>query len=284
MVGVERPSPAATLHSRRWLDDVFADRLRPARGDELAAVEFSRVAGTYLNMSGAVTTPAPGSDHRGLAAELGMSKTTLVRTINGERWLSLPEYAAALASPRIRAGLVAGVSSVRDALLHRMIASRPASRISPNSDVSRGTLRGNQSEMKERAVMAPDIARAKFEDLVALVRELEAAQFARRLPTDTLPFTVRDWRHIRELIEGDQPLAALARTALSNGEEWTIAGVRRFMEQQGRWADATQVGRSLDLLRQHGDAERPRRATYRRPMRGDSAAPTDGATSRIPPR
>jgi hypothetical protein len=284
MVGVERPSPAVTLHSRSWLDDVLADRLLPSRGDEIAAVEFSRVAGTYLNMSGAVTTPAPGSDHRGLAADLGMSKATLVRTINGERWLSLPEYAAALASPRISAALVAGDTPVRDALLHRMIESRPASRISPDPDASHGTLMGNQPEMKEHEVMAPDVARAKFEHLVTLVRELEAAQFAGCLPVDMLPFTVRNWTRIRELIEGEQPLASLARTALANGEEWTVTGVRRFMEQQGRWADATQVGRSLDLLRQRGDAERPHRATYRRPARDNSVPVADTTASRRPSR
>lgn len=266
-----RPSPAAALRSRNWLTDVLADKLRPTRGDEAVAVEFSLVAGTYLNMTGAVRTPGPGSDHRGLASELGISKATLVRTINGERWLSLPEYAAALASSRIGGALTAGDCSRRDALLHRMIYDRPAPLMSLTSDASRGTLRGNQPEVKEQEDMPPEVARTKFENLVVLVRELEAAQRARRLPADTLPFTVRDWTRIRELIEGEQPLAGLARTALSNDEEWTVTGVRRFMEQQGRWADATQVGRTLDLLRQRGAAERPRRATYRRPARDSSA-------------
>lgn len=271
MVGIGRPSPAERMSSQNWLADVLAGVLRPVHADEVIALEFSLVAATYLDMTGAVSTPGPGSDHRGLASDLGMSKATLVRTVNGERWLSLPECASALASPRIGAALEAGDSLKRDALLHRMIHDRPTSGLWTNSADARGTLMGNRSEYSKEEMMAPDVARAKFENLVALVRDLAAAQFAGQLPTDALPFTRRDWTHIRELIEGEQSLAGLARIALSNGEEWTVTGVRRFMEQQGRWADATQVGRSLDLLRQRGDAERPRRATYRRPAHDDSA-------------
>jgi flagellar biosynthesis regulator FlaF len=283
MVGVDRPSPAERMRSQNWLADVLSGVLRPVRADEAVAVEFSLVVATYLDMTGAVGTPGPSSDHRGLASDLGMSKATLIRTVNGERWLSLPECASAFASPRIGAALGAGDSPKRDVLLHRMIHDRPASGLWTNLADDRGTLMGNLAEYSEEEMMAPDVARAKFENLVALVRDLAAAQFSGRLAADALPFTRRDWTRIRELIEGEESLAALARTALSDGEDWTVAEVRQFMEQQGRWADATQVGRSLDLLRQRGDAERPRRATYRRPavyVEGETSIQTDRTRTR----
>lgn len=275
MARVGRKSPAEMADSANWVGDVLNGTVRSAHGGVAVAAEFTYVTARYLDMTPTVHSPGPDADLRGLSTELCMSRQTLLRTVRGERWLTLPDSDAALHSVRIGAAFRTRDSRLRDFLLHRMNHFRPPSAKSLASGTSHDTLTGSRQEREENSMMPPDVVRRKFEDLVALVRELGHAHQDGRLPVRELPFTDRDWRRIRALVEGDQQITGLARLALSDEEVWTVTEVRRYIEQHGRWISQMETGRTLGSLKDRGEAEHVTYRTYRK-RAPNADTPPDG--------